>query len=262
MVRGKLEGRVAIITGSARGQGAATARIFAQEGAQVIITDILDEGAVVAKEIGDKAYWAKLDITNEADWQRVVAEVDKRFGGADILINNAGICPIGTLLDQSLEGFEQVLRVNLIGAWLGIKTVAPGMVAKKKGAIVNICSTSALWGMNGLGAYSASKWALRGLTKCAALELGFQGVRVNAIMPGGVKTPMAGVVSDSAEVSEEHYQRQPIRRMGKPEEIARTSLFLVSDDASYLCGAEIAVDGGMTVGNYTDYTPGGLNSAT
>src|SRR5262245_41243586 len=187
----KLEGRVAIITGGARGQGEATARVFAAEGAKVVVCDVLEaEGKSVAGAIGEAAVFSKLDITDEARWASLVADTERRWGKVDILINNAGMVHPASITDLEKADFERVLAVNLIGSWLGIKSVAPGMLARGRGSIVNICSTAGLWGMNGLAAYSASKWALRGLTKTAAMELGHKGVRVNAIFPGGVNTPM------------------------------------------------------------------------
>jgi len=254
---GKLEGRVAIVTGAARGQGEATARLFAAEGAHVIVADLLEaEGKSVTSSIGARATYQTLDVSNEASWTAVGDFVTARFGKADILVNNAGIVyPVG-ILDLTKDAFERVLGINLIGAWLGIKTLAPGMVAAGKGSIVNICSTSGLWGMNGLTPYSASKWALRGLTKTAAMELGHKGVRVNAVFPGGVNTPMGNVTNEPPSELNKYYQGQPIQRIGEPAEIARVNLFLASDDAAYLCGAEIAVDGGMTLGPYQSFLPG------
>jgi 3alpha(or 20beta)-hydroxysteroid dehydrogenase len=257
----KLEGRVAIITGGARGQGEATARVFAAEGAKVVVCDVLEaEGKAVAGALGDAAVFSRLDITDEDRWASLVADTERRWGKVDILINNAGMVHPASITDLKKADFERVLAVNLIGSWLGIKSVAPGMVARGRGSIVNICSTAGLWGMNGLAAYSASKWALRGLTKTAAMELGHKGVRVNAIFPGGVNTPMGNITNEPIAELNKYYQRQPIRRIGEPEEIARTSLFVVSDDASYLCGAEIAVDGGMTLGAYNDFLPGAPGS--
>jgi len=253
----RLAGRVAIITGGARGQGAATARLFAGEGAKVVIADVLEpEGSAVAKEIGASAVFARLDVTSEENWNRLVADTEQRWSKVDILINNAGVVHPAAIVDLKKADFERVLAINLIGGWLGIKAVAPGMTARGSGAIINICSTAGLWGMNGLAAYSSSKWALRGLTKTAAMELGLKGVRVNAIFPGGVNTPMGNITNERPEELNKYYQRQPIRRIGEPEEIARTSLFLASDDASYICGAEVAVDGGMTMGAYNDFLPG------
>jgi len=257
----RLAGRVAIITGGARGQGAATARIFAGEGAKVVVADVLEaEGNKVAAEIGPSAAFSRLDVTNEDNWLGVVTDAERRWGKVDILINNAGVVHPAAITDLKKSDFERVLGINLIGAWLGIKTVAPGMSNRRSGAIVNICSTSGLWGMNGLAAYSSSKWALRGLTKTAAMELGHKGIRVNAIFPGGVNTQMGNITNEPIDEINKYYQGQPIRRIGEPEEIARASLFLVSDDAAYVCGAEVAVDGGMTLGVYHDFLPGAPGS--
>jgi 3alpha(or 20beta)-hydroxysteroid dehydrogenase len=254
---GKLDQRVALITGGARGQGAATARLFAAEGAKVVIADVLEgEGSALADEIGSAALFQRLDVTDESAWQKLVADIEARWGSVDILINNAGIVHPAGLLQLEKGDFQRVLEINLLGAWLGIKAAAPGMIARGRGAIVNVCSTSALWGMNGLGAYSSSKWALRGLTKTAAMELGHKGVRVNAVFPGGINTAMGNVTNESVEELAKYYQGQPIRRIGEPEEVARASLFLASDDASYLCGSELAVDGGMTLGVYQTFLPG------
>ena len=257
----RLEGRVAIITGAARGQGAATARIFAGEGAKVVVADVLEpEGKAVAAEIGPAAAFSRLDVTNEDNWSSVVADAERRWGRVDTLINNAGVVHPAAITELKKSDFERVLGINLIGAWLGIKSVAPGMCKRGSGVIVNICSTAGLWGMNGLAAYSSSKWGLRGLTKTAAMELGLKGVRVNAIFPGGVNTPMGNITNEPVQELNKYYQRQPIRRIGEPEEVARTSLFLASDDAAYLCGAELAVDGGMTLGVYNDFLPGAPGS--
>lgn len=255
---GKLTGRIAVVTGGARGQGEATARLFAAEGAQVVIADMLEqEGRAVADSLGEAGLFAKLDVSDEDQWSTLDAAVKARWGeAADILVNNAGVVHPASILDLTKADFERVLRINLVGAWLGIKTLAPGMIARGKGAIVNIVSSSGLWGMNGLAAYSSSKWALRGITKTAAMELGHKGVRVNAVFPGGINTVMGNVTNEEVSELAKYYVGQPIQRIGEPEEVARTSLFLVSDDASYICGAELAVDGGMTVGVYTPFLPG------
>lgn len=253
----KLAGRVAIITGAALGQGAATARVFAEAGARVVVADILEkEGQATAEAIGGNAMFQRLDVSDEASWRAAVDAVTQRWSAPDILVNNAGIVHPVDALNLQKADFERVLGINLIGPWLGIKTVAPGMIAKGKGAIVNICSSSGLIGMNGLTAYMSSKWALRGLTKNAAMELGYRGVRVNAVFPGGINTRMGNITDEPAEDLNKYYVGQTIQRIGEPEEVARTSLFLCSDDASYIAGAEITVDGGQTLGAFTPFLPG------
>ncbi|WP_066770708.1 SDR family NAD(P)-dependent oxidoreductase [Croceicoccus mobilis] len=253
----RLEGRIAVITGASRGQGEATARLFAEEGAKVVVADISEpEGEAVAASIGDSAMFQQLDVSSEESWAALIARVSGEWGAPDILVNNAGIVHSVDALNLEKKDFERVLSINLIGAWLGIKAVAPGMIDKGKGAIVNIVSSSGLIGMNGLTAYLSSKWALRGLTKNCAMELGYRGIRVNAVFPGGINTRMGNVTGDAPEDLNKYYTGQTIQRIGEPEEVARTSLFLCSDDASYLAGAEIAVDGGQTLGAFTPFLPG------
>jgi 3alpha(or 20beta)-hydroxysteroid dehydrogenase len=254
----RLAGKVAIITGAARGMGAATARLFASEGARVVIADVLDaEGDSLAREIGQTSLFQHHDVADEESWQRVVREAIAHFGGVDVLVNNAGILLMKGLLDIQKQEFESVLAVNLIGTFLGIKTTAPRMIERGGGAIVNISSVDGMKGSNSTGAYSASKWGVRGLTKVAAMELGHRGVRVNSIHPGGVNTVM-GVRPgpEGLAMAQKFYQGIPLGRIGQPEEIARVTLFLASDESSYVCGAEIVVDGGMIVGQYYMSQPG------
>jgi 3alpha(or 20beta)-hydroxysteroid dehydrogenase len=254
---GRLQAKGVIITGGARGMGAATARLFVAEGARVAIADVLDaEGGTLAKEIGSAAFYSHHDVTDEGSWRRLVDRVRQQFGRIDVLINGAGVLLFKTIVDTEKAEFERILGVNLVGTFLGIKTVAPVMMSQKKGSIINISSVDGLKGSNGLGAYAASKWGVRGVTKVAALELGPHGIRVNSIHPGGINTAMGnpgGLVG--AELNKP-YARQPIQRIGEPEEIARTSLFLASDESSYICGSEIVVDGGMCVGQYHAMLPG------
>jgi 3alpha(or 20beta)-hydroxysteroid dehydrogenase len=243
---GRLDGKVALISGGARGQGAAEARLFIAEGARVVIGDVLDaEGKETAAALGDAAYFAHLDVTDEEGWRTVVAEIQDRFGPVNILVNNAGVLSFGRVDQIELAEFERVMQVNVNGVFLGIKAVVPSMKAGGGGSIVNTSSTSGLQGLPFLGAYVASKWAVRGLTKTAAIDLGHDGIRVNSIHPGGIDTPMiAGTTSDAP-----FYQRLPVPRMGTPEEVARAVLFLASDDSSYISGAELAIDGGATCGD-------------
>jgi 3alpha(or 20beta)-hydroxysteroid dehydrogenase len=259
----KLDGRVVIVTGGAGGQGAAAARLYAEQGAKVVVADLSEaEGTRVAEKIGDAAVFQRLDVGDEASWADCIDRTKARWGRIDALLNNAGVMHVASIIDHELRDFERVVRVNLIGPWLGIKSVAPTMIAQGKGAIVNIGSTASVWGMHGIAAYSSSKWGLRGLTKAAAMELGHRGIRVNAIFPGGVDTAMAGG-GGAAPVEDlnRSYMRQPIQRIGDPAEVANVSLFLISDDSSYMCGSELTVDGGLTLGVYKDYLPGAPGGA-
>jgi len=253
----RLDGKVAIITGGARGMGGATSRLFAAEGAKVVIADVLDkEGAELAAELKGSAIFQHHDVTDEASWSSVMAKALAAFGKVDILVNNAGILLFKTLLDTSKADYERVLGVNLMGAFLGIKAVAPHMIERGSGSIVNVSSVDGMKGANSLGAYSSSKWGLRGLTRVAAMEFGHKGVRVNSIHPGGIDTAMGNPYSENRTEVNKRYTMVPLQRVGDPIEAARTSLFLASDDSSYLCGAEIAVDGGMLTGQYYVGFPG------
>lgn len=253
---GRLEGKVAVITGAARGQGEATARLFAREGASVAVVDRLEAGAEVATSIGAAASFHALDITDEGAWEQLRGELMASHGHIDVLVNNAATIVAGDILTLRKEDFERILNINVIGAFLGMKVLGAQMVAQGKGSIINVHSVGGLHGINGLGAYVASKWGLRGLTRTAAMEFGHRGVRVNGIFPGGIASPMSGVDEESREETNRRFVRQPIPRIGEPEEVAYTSLFLASDEASYLAGAEIAIDGGLMSGRYEDFLPG------
>jgi 3alpha(or 20beta)-hydroxysteroid dehydrogenase len=253
---GRLEGKVAVITGAARGQGEATARLFAKEGAKVAVVDRLDDGAAVAESIGAAASFYCFDITEESAWEALRDELMAAHGHIDVLVNNAATIVAADLLTTAKADFERVLNINVIGAFLGLKVLGGQMVAQGKGSIINVHSVGGLHGINGLGAYVASKWGLRGLTRTAAMEFGHRGVTVNGIFPGGIASPMSGVEEESREVTNRRFVRQPIARIGEPEEVAFTSLFLASDEASYLAGAEIAIDGGLMAGRYEDFLPG------
>lgn len=256
-IMNRLQGKVAIITGGARGMGAATTRLFIAEGAKVAIADVLDEaGAQLAAELGEAVRFYHHDVTSEEGWAALVRAVETELGPVDILVNNAGILLFRSLLDTTLAEYEQVLKVNLTGEFLGIKAVAPGMIARGKGAIVNISSVDGMKGANGLAAYSSSKWGVRGLTRVAALELGHRGIRVNSVHPGGVDTVMTNHDGSTRDKVSERFGNVPLQRVGAPEEVARATLFLASEEASYLAGAEIAVDGGMLAGQYYEQFPG------
>lgn len=254
---GKLEGKVAIVTGGGRGMGAATVRRFVAEGAKVAIADVLEaEGSALAAELGDAARFYRLDVTNEENWAAVVLAVEADLGPVSVLVNNAGILMFKSLLETTKADYERVLGVNLVGEFLGIKAVAPGMIARGKGSIVNVSSVDGMKGANSLVAYASSKWGVRGLTKVAAMELGHKGVRVNSVHPGGVDTVMSNHNAAPREEVDKGYANVPLQRIGGPEEVAAASAFLASDDSSYMHGAEIVVDGGMTVGTYYMGFPG------
>lgn len=257
----RFDGRAVIVTGAAQGMGAATARLFAAEGAKVALCDVKQaEGQATAAEIGGDAFFAALDVRREDQWQALVAEVEKRFGGVDVLVNNAGITHFSTIADDKLEDIERVLDINVIGTILGVKHVVPAMKRRGRGAIVNISSVDGLRGCNGLGVYTASKWAVRGLTKSLAYELGPHNIRVCTVHPGGINTPMGNPMGLSAEDAAKDYQRVPLQRIGQPEEVARVTLFAASDDASYMTGAELAADGGWSAGYYQPLLPGAPDS--
>ena len=254
---GRLSNKVAIVTGGARGMGAATSRLFAQEGAKVVIADVLEaEGHALAAELGAGARFVRHDVTDEAAWATLIENTTRDFGPIDVLVNNAGVLLFRTLAETSKADFSRVLDINLIDTFLGTKLVGTQMASRGRGSIVNISSVDGMKGANGLGAYCASKWGIRGLTRVAAMEFGHKGVRVNSVHPGGVDTAMGNPYAEQKADVNKRYTMVPLQRVGEPEEVARTSLFLASDEASYLCGAEIAVDGGMLTGQYYVGFPG------
>jgi 3alpha(or 20beta)-hydroxysteroid dehydrogenase len=253
----RLEGKVAIVTGGARGMGAATCRLFVAEGARVVIADVLEEqGEALARQLGDAERFMRLDVADEANWTRVAQATTEQFGRIDVLVNNAAVLVFGGITELSTRDFERAVSINLVGTFVGIRTIAPLMAAQRNGSIVNISSVDGLRGVNALAAYVSSKWGVRGLTKAAALELGHQGVRVNSIHPGGVNTAMSNPTGAPLDEVNKQYANVPMQRVGLPEEIARATLFLASDDASYCNGAELSVDGGMAAGAYYPGLPG------
>ena len=246
---GRLDGRVALISGAARGQGEAEARLFAAEGAKVVLGDVLDDlGEKLAIDIGGDAVYQHLDVTKPEDWSRAVGLAVGRFARLDVLVNNAGILRLGTIESQSLDEYMAVVNVNQVGCFLGMQAAIPALKAAGGGVIINTSSTSGFIGMPGLAAYTATKFAVRGMTKCAAMELGHHGIRVNSVHPGGIDTEMTRLPEWENVDKDLVYGSQPIPRIGQPEEVARLMVFLASDDSSYCTGAEFLVDGGMTAG--------------
>ena len=245
----RLEGRVAIVSGAARGMGAAEARQFAAEGASVVLGDVLDEdGVKVASEIGAAAVYTPLDVTREEDWKAAVELAQNRFGHLDVLVNNAGILRLGLLEQTPLEEYELVVRVNQVGCFLGMKTVIPALREAGGGSIVNISSVAGMNGIAGAVSYTASKYAVRGMTKVAALEVGKDGIRVNSVHPGGVDTPMIAREGGSAGDDDSAGLPNPIPRIARPEEVAELVTWLASDASSYCTGSEFVIDGGGTAG--------------
>ena len=241
---GRLEGKTALITGGARGQGAAEAQLFAEEGANVVLTDVLDEdGERTAGIIGGT--FLHHDVTSEDEWAAVVARAVELHGGVDVLVNNAGIYA-EIPLEGDPDDYRRVIEVNQVGVYLGMRAVAPVMIERGGGSIVNISSTA---GMNGGSsvAYTASKWAVRGMTKSAAVRLGRHGIRVNSIHPGPIDTPMIADtrMADSGLLDQLLQQHVPLGRMGQPEEVAKLALFLASEESSYSTGSEFIIDGGL-----------------
>lgn len=262
---GMLDGKVAIVTGAARGTGEATARLFVEEGAKVVLGDIRDElGAAVAEDLGDAAHYVHLDVTRESDWERAVEVARERFGLLNVLVNNAGVLLLAAIPDTELADFERVVRVNQVGTFLGIKTVVAPMRQAQGGAIVNISSVDGLSAKNGLMAYASSKWAVRGMTRVAALELGKYGIRVNAVCPeAGSPAMIAPYIPAGVDVEQviahgqPHLATQKTRSSReKIQDIARFVAFLASDASASCTGADFALDGGNTAGMIVRGAPG------
>ncbi|MCS6925191.1 MAG: glucose 1-dehydrogenase [Candidatus Binatia bacterium] len=245
---GRLAGKVALISGAARGMGECEARLFAREGARVVLGDILEEqGQQVAREIvqqGGAATFVRLDVTVEADWQRAVAVAEQTYGKLDILVNNAGIVRMAPLEETSLEAWHEVINVNQTGVFLGMKYAVPAMRRAGGGSIINISSIAGMIGLPNIPAYQASKGAVRLLTKHAAIQYAKDGIRVNSVHPGRIETPMTANLAP--ERREMVLRLTPMGRDGKPEEVAYGVLYLASDEASFVTGAELVIDGGYT----------------
>jgi 3alpha(or 20beta)-hydroxysteroid dehydrogenase len=247
---GRLDGKVALITGGARGMGKSHARHFVAEGASVVIGDVLDDKGRAVAEGLDRCRYVHHDVTSEDDWAASVAATLDAFGRLDVLVNNAGILRHGPVAEMAPDEFRRVIDVNLVGTWLGIRQAVAPMTAAGGGSIVNISSIEGFAGAAGLSAYSASKFGVRGLTRSAAQELGPVGIRVNSVHPGGVMTSMALAAAESMTGVDpaSFLKAMPIARFAEPVEISRLVAFLASDESSYTTGAEFVADGGLLSG--------------
>ena len=241
---GRLVGKVAVITGAAQGMGAAHAKLFVEEGAKVVLTDLNEEkGQAFAAELGENAVFVKQNVASEQDWATVIATAEEKFGPVNVLVNNAGITMAKSILDTSVEDYRRIVEINQVSVFLGIKAALPSMEKAGGGSIVNISS------MNGLVAgaigYTDTKFAVRGMTKAAAINLAPMGIRVNSVHPGVIATPM--VVQEDTKAAVEAFAKHiPLQRVAQPEEVSKMVLFLASDDSSYSTGSEFIIDGGLT----------------
>ncbi len=245
---GRLDGKVALITGGARGQGAAEARLFVAEGARVVIGDVLDDdGEGLAKELGDRVRYVHHDVTNEDAWLAVVETTTSTFGRLDVLVNNAGVFSVAPLTRTSLDEYMRVVNINQVGTFLGMRAVCDTMREQGGGSIVNISSAAGLRGSPGTVAYTASKFAVRGMTKVAAIELARFGIRVNSVHPGMIDTEMiAHLRPRDDDAAAAQLAGIPAGRSASADEVAMLVLFLASDESRYSTGAEFVIDGGLT----------------
>jgi 3alpha(or 20beta)-hydroxysteroid dehydrogenase len=241
---GRLAGKVAVITGGARGQGEAEARLFVAEGASVVITDLLeDEGKVVAADLGGSARFLRQDVASEAAWADLMAFTLQEFGRLDVLVNNAAVHHLRTIEDETAEDFDRLVAVNLRGTFLGMRSALGPMRAAGGGSIVNISSLAGLHGYYAHGAYGAAKWGVTGITQTAAIEFGPSGIRVNSVHPGPIDTDML-----PGRENLERLRDAPLGRAGQPAEVAELVLFLSSDASAFVTGAAVTIDGGLGVG--------------
>ena len=238
----RVSGKIALISGGARGMGASHARLLVDEGAKVVIGDILDDaGQALAAELGDSVRYVHLDVTDYAQWENAVKTAVDTFGGLDIVVNNAGIANFSPIEDYSIEAWDTIIAINLTGVFYGIKAAIPALKNSKGASIINVSSTAGLQGYEALPGYNASKFGVRGLTKNAALDLGRYNIRVNSVHPGAIRTPM----TEGLDAPQTHVA---LHRVGEPIELSNLVLFLASDESSFSTGAEFVADGGETAG--------------
>lgn len=258
----RLQGKVALITGGARGIGEGIARRFIAEGAQVMIADILDDaGTTLANSLGGAAAFTHLDVSSRADWDAAIADTESRFGRLDCLVNNAGIIVFKILDELAETDMRRILDINVLGVMLGTQAALPALERAGGGSIVNMSSADGISGANALTAYCASKFAVRGFTKACAMELGPRGIRVNSIHPGGIVSDMTNPTKLPRDVMDRAFRIYPAQRAGDPEDIAAAAAFLASEDARYCHGTELAVDGGLNAGHYYLALPGAPTEA-
>jgi len=244
IIMGKLNGKVAIITGGARGMGASHVRKFVDEGAKVVFTDLNEEGGMaLANELGENVKFVKQDVTKAADWENVIAETEKAFGPVNILVNNAGISMSKPILEMTEQDYRKIVDINQVSVFLGIKAVIPSMQKTGNGSIVNISSMNGLVG--GAVGYTDTKFAVRGITKAVALQVAGFGIRVNSVHPGVIETPMVSQ-GDAVEAIKQFAKHIPLKRVAQSEEVSNLVLYLASDDSSYSTGSEFVIDGGLT----------------
>jgi 3alpha(or 20beta)-hydroxysteroid dehydrogenase len=247
--RTRLDGRVVLISGGSRGQGEAEARLLVERGARVVIGDVLlDEGRAVAASLGDAGLFVPLDVGDTDAWDAAVTATVDAFGRLDVLVNNAGIVRAGAIDEVPVDDFMEAVRVNQLGCFLGMRAVVPTMRGQQRGSIVNVSSIAGLQGVAGAIPYVATKWAIRGMTKTAAIELGHDGIRVNSVHPGVIDTAMTANPQFDDVDKQAVFDAFPIPRIGTAEEVAELVAFLASDASSYCTGAEFIVDGGAVAG--------------
>lgn len=251
----RLAGKVAIVTGGARGMGEATVRLMVEEGAKVLIGDVLDaEGQQLATALGDSARYTRLDVSKKSDWTAAV-KLASELGPLTVLVNNAAILLQKTIMDTTEDEFMRIVSINQLGVFLGMQSVFSSLKANGGGSIINVSSIDGLQSKNSLAAYSGTKWAVRGMTKAAAMEMGKFNIRVNSVHPGGIYTAMHGSQFMSVEDADKFYQHHALPRVGLPREVAALTAFLASDEATYSTGAEFIADGGWSAGLVNEALP-------
>lgn len=252
---GRLNGKVAIVTGGSRGMGEATVRLMVEEGAKVLIGDVLDEpGQALAKELGENVQFIHLDVTKSDQWTAAITAA-KAMGPLHVLVNNAAIVMQKTIVDTTEEDFMNIVRINQLGPFLGMQAAFAALKENGGGSIINVSSIDGIQSKNSLAAYSSTKWAVRGMTKAAALEMGKFNIRVNSVHPGGIYTAMHGSEFMSVEDANGFYKNHALPRVGLPKEVAALTAFLASDEATYSTGAEFIADGGWSAGLVNDSLP-------